>query len=60
MTKDNINIIIGEDARRQLEFLKEELELRTDGELINESLRIVYLMVKKIKKGEEKIVERIK
>ena len=32
---DKINLTIGKDARRQLEYLKEELNLETDEELIN-------------------------
>lgn len=52
MTKDKIEIIINKDVRRQLEYLKEELDLESDGELIKESLRITFSMVKKIKKDE--------
>lgn len=49
--EDKINLIIGEDTRRQLEYLKKEMGLESDGELIKEALLITFNIVKKVKKG---------
>ena len=54
--KDKITLSIGKTARRQMEFIKEEIGAKTDGQVINSALWIVF----KLAKSDSELVVSLK
>ncbi len=58
MPRDEVKIIIAPKARRQIEWMKEEMEIDLDSEFFKSAIGMIYRLLKDLPKGKEGVIYR--